>query len=111
MSFWVTVKAITLIFISGRGSAISSFSRREIRFYLFGKEFISCLSCANLHPFHENPEVYTPNSHSFALQAHITKKSYAFIASSTNSVDPDQSSLIWVHTVCLYTHFNSRFKG
>ena len=33
-----------------------------------------------------------------------------FEASLTNSVDPDQtscrSSLIWVHTVCLYTYIN-----
>ena len=34
--------------ISGRGSAISSAQEREIKFYLFGKEFISCLNCANV---------------------------------------------------------------
>ena len=32
--FSLTVKAATLIFISGRGSAISSAKEREIRFYL-----------------------------------------------------------------------------
>ena len=29
-------------------------SRREIRFYLFGKGLISSLSCANMHAFYEN---------------------------------------------------------
>ena len=29
-------------------------SRREIRFYLFGKGLINCLSCANMHAFYEN---------------------------------------------------------
>ena len=31
-------------------------SRREIRFFLFGKELISCLSCAILCAFHVNPD-------------------------------------------------------
>ena len=31
-------------------------SRREIRFYLFGKELIRCLSRANVRAFHENPD-------------------------------------------------------
>ena len=31
-------------------------SRREIGFYLFGKELISCLSRANVHAFNENPD-------------------------------------------------------
>ena len=35
------------------------YSRREIKFYLFGnKELISCLSCANVCAFHENPDPY-----------------------------------------------------
>ena len=33
-NFLVTVKAATLIFISGRGSALSSAKEGEIRFYL-----------------------------------------------------------------------------
>ena len=33
-------------------------SRRDIRFYLFVKELISCLSCANLRAFNENPDRY-----------------------------------------------------
>ena len=52
--------AITLIFISGRGSVISSAQERKIGFYLFGKKMISCLSCANVCAFHENPDrIYT----------------------------------------------------
>ena len=34
IDFSLTVKTVTLIFISGRGSAISSLKGREIRFYL-----------------------------------------------------------------------------
>ena len=30
--------------------------RREIRFYQIGKELISCLSCANMRAFNENPD-------------------------------------------------------
>ena len=37
-SVWVTVRALTLIFISGRSSAIS------IMFYLLVKELLSCQS-------------------------------------------------------------------
>ena len=35
----MSVKAVTLIFISGRGSAISSAQKREIRFYLLVKSY------------------------------------------------------------------------
>ena len=31
-------------------------SRREIGFYLFGKELISCLSCANVCAFYEKTD-------------------------------------------------------
>ena len=35
-------------------------SRKEIRFYLFGKELLSCLSSADMHAFHENCDhIYT----------------------------------------------------
>ena len=51
LDFSLNVKAATIIFISGCGSAISS-----SRFYLkFGKELISFLGCANVRAFHENP--------------------------------------------------------
>ena len=45
IDFSLTVKAATLIFISGRGSAISSAKQG------FGKELKSFLGCANLHAF------------------------------------------------------------
>ena len=49
--FSLTVKAATLIFISGRGSAISSANEGKSGF----KELISFLGRANVHAFHENP--------------------------------------------------------
>ena len=33
-------------------------SRREIRFYLFGKDLVSCLSCVNVRAFQQNPDRY-----------------------------------------------------
>ena len=45
----LTAKAVTLIFISGRGSAISS-----ARFSFFGEELKSCLGRAKC-AFHKNP--------------------------------------------------------
>ena len=66
IDFSLTVRAATLIFISGRGSAISSAKEGKSG----GKELISCLSCANVRAFHENPTVYTLNSHLFTLKAH-----------------------------------------
>ena len=57
MELWVTVKVVTLI-LAWFGYFI--FTRRKIGFYLFGKEVISCLNCANLRAFHENPHrIYT----------------------------------------------------
>ena len=65
---------VTLIFISGRGLAISSAQKRESRLYLFGKELISCSSRANVRAFHENSDRdKTLNSHLLTLKAHITK--------------------------------------
>ena len=46
--------------------------------------------------FHENPNVYTLNSHLLTLKAHITKSCILcrliLEASKTNSVDLDQTS-------------------
>ena len=42
--------AATLVFISGRGSAISSAQEGKS----FGKDLIICLSRAKVHIFHEN---------------------------------------------------------
>ena len=56
IDFSLTVKAATLIFISGRGSAISSAKEGKSGFiYEFCKELISFLSRANVRAFHENP--------------------------------------------------------
>ena len=53
IDFSLTVKAATLIFIPGRGSAISSFKQRKAG----SVELISCLGRANLPAFHENPKL------------------------------------------------------
>ena len=50
LDFSLTVKAATLIFISGRGSAISSANEGKS-----GKVLISFLDRANVRAFHENP--------------------------------------------------------
>ena len=50
IDFSFTVKAATLIFISVRGSAISSAKQGKSGF----KELISFLGCANVRAFHEN---------------------------------------------------------
>ena len=56
IDFSLTVKAATVIFISGRGSAISSAKQGESgSIYKFGEELISCLGCGNVRAFHENP--------------------------------------------------------
>ena len=52
----VSVKAVTLIFISGRGSAISSAKQgKSGSISKFGEELISCLGRSNLRTFRENP--------------------------------------------------------
>ena len=54
MDFSLTVKAVTLIFISGHGSAISSAKQgKSGTIYNLVKK--SCLGRANVHAFHENP--------------------------------------------------------
>ena len=55
LDFSLTVKAATLIVISGRGSAISSAKKGKSGFIYFGKELISFLGRANVRAFHENP--------------------------------------------------------
>ena len=53
LDFSLTVKAATLLFISGCGSAISS-AKEGISGFIY-KELISFLSRANERAFHENP--------------------------------------------------------
>ena len=56
----LTVKALTLIFISGRGLAISSAKEgKSCPIYIFVEELISCLVRANVRAFHENPNSKT----------------------------------------------------
>ena len=55
LDFSLTVKAATLIFISGRGSAISSVRKGNQVLFICGKELISFLCRANVRAFHENP--------------------------------------------------------
>ena len=51
LDFLLIVKAATLIFISGRGSAISSANEGKSGF----KELISFFGRASVRAFHENP--------------------------------------------------------
>ena len=53
-----SVKAATLIYHIWAWLGYFICSRRENRFYLFDKELISCLSCANVRAFHEIPDRY-----------------------------------------------------
>ena len=56
----LSVKAVTLIFISGRGLAISSAEQgKSCSIYDLVKIFISCFGRANLRAFHENPNRIT----------------------------------------------------
>ena len=56
LDFSLTVKAATLIFISGRGSAISSAKEGKSGFiYNMVKSLISFLSRANVRAFDEHP--------------------------------------------------------
>ena len=55
LDFSLPVKAATLIFISGRGSAISSANEGKSGFIYNLVKLISFLSRANVRAFHENP--------------------------------------------------------
>ena len=52
-----TAKAVTLVFISGRGSAISSAKQwKSGSIYILVKKLLSCLNRANVRAFDENPD-------------------------------------------------------
>ena len=71
----VSIKAVTLIFISGRGSAISSAQKGKS----IGKELLSCFSHAKKRDFHENPDhIYTELTFINPLSVYY-KKTYAFV--------------------------------
>ena len=56
IDFSLTVKAATLIFIPGRGSAILSAKQgKSGSIYNLVKKLICCLGGANVRAFHENP--------------------------------------------------------
>ena len=55
LDFSLTVKAATLIFISGCGSAILTAKEKKSGFIYNLVKFISFLSRANVRAFHENP--------------------------------------------------------
>ena len=74
----VSVKAVTLIFISGRGSALSS-AQKGNQVLSIGKELLSCFSHANKRDFHENPDhIYTELTFINPLSVYY-KKSYAYV--------------------------------
>ena len=104
MYFLIAIKAATLIFISGRGLAISSVKERKSCFILI--LYMYLVHVILLEPFIKLVTVYTLNTH---LLAHGKRQSQQVICfcrlhksvetSLTNSVDPDQtapgSCLIW----------------
>ena len=73
IDFSLTVKAATLIFISGRGSAISSAKQGKSGF----KELIIFWGRANVRAFHDFLTAYTLNSHLLTLKVH-NHKMYVF---------------------------------
>ena len=98
LDFLLTVKAATLIFISGRGSAISSAKEGKSCFiYNLVKELISFWAAQTCVHFMKILTVYTLNSQFLTLTAHSHKYMFLlsteiFEASQTNSVDPDQTA-------------------
>ena len=98
IDFSLTVKAATLIFISGRGSAISSAKEGKsgpIYNLVKSKQtFWATQTCVH---FIKILTVYTQNSHLLTLKAHnhklyVLSSTKIFEASQTNSVDPDQTA-------------------
>ena len=71
----LTVKAVTLILISGCCSVISYAKEGK----LFGEELISCLGRANVRAFHGILTVCTLSSHLLTLKAHIMKSYVCFV--------------------------------
>ena len=97
--FFTYCKGANLIFISGRGLAISSAKEGKSRFiYNLVKSWSAFWDTqASVH-FMKILTVYTLNSHLLTLKAHNHKmhvflaSTKIFEASQTNSVDPDQSA-------------------
>ena len=96
----VSVKAVTLIFISGRGSALSS-AQKGNQVLSIGKELLSCFSHANKRDFHENPDhIYTELTFINPLSVYYKKNRVSMLSvkifedPSIYSVDPDQTASI-----------------
>ena len=70
IDFLLTVKAATLIFTSGHGSAISSAKEGKSGFIY--NLAISFLGPTNMHAFHKSPDCISLTSHALTLKAHIT---------------------------------------
>ena len=79
----VTVKAATLIFVSGRGSAFLSVQWGDQVLFIIGKELKGCI----VRAFHENPDrIYTEP---IPLKRISHKKHILLI-----SIDPDQTASV-----------------
>ena len=79
MDFSLTVKAATLIFISGRGSAISSAKEGKSGFiYSLVKSYHAFWAAQTCVHFMKIPTVYTLNLHLLTLKAH-NHKTYVFV--------------------------------
>ena len=119
-SFLVSVKAVTLIFISGRYVVrLFHLLKKGNQVLSNGKELLSCFSQANKEDFHENPDhIYTELTLINPLSVYY-KKSYAFVVCCNIWRPFDiqcrsrtdcfyQISLVWVHTVCFYIYVNQK---
>ena len=80
IDFSLTVKAATLIFISGRGLAILSAKEGKSGFILNLVELIIFLGRANVRAFHENPNSIHTELIFVTLKAHNHKM---YVLSST----------------------------
>ena len=115
IDFSLTVKASTLIFISGCGLAISSAKEGKSGFiYNLVKSWSAFWATqASVH-FMKILTVYTLNSHLLTFKAHYRKMCVFCHPLNIWSVTDKQcaprsncscrSSLIWVHNVCLYAY-------
>ena len=74
----VSVKAVTLIFISGRGSWFHLLKKGN-QVLSIGKELFSCFSHAKKRDFHENPDhIFTELTYINPLIVYY-KETYAFV--------------------------------
>ena len=79
IDFSLTVKTATLIFISGRGSAIATAKQgKSGSIYNFVKNKVSCLGRANVRAFHENLNRIHTELTLLTLKAH-NYKMYVFV--------------------------------